>query len=240
MRKPKPYPLALMLRAVIPVLTAIPSLAAALGKPMGTADSFLGVTNWTWVALGAAWLAGAVLADLSNPEGFLKEQVRWRFRIFDVEHLIPATIIEDDLEFLLIKARLLFVRDALLASLKLDIAGTIIAGSSRQPHTKVFESNRTFVRGERYECILAYIPIRRHPAGPLPPMKFGLPGDAGVVDICAGSTNVLSIVLTSGLRQQTYRVHLRMIMSDDRARGRVLCVSEDHDLFEPDDKTAFT
>lgn len=194
----------------------------------------------------AVWAAGLIVADLTNPNSWLRQTIAWHRRIFDVEAINPIHALIDGVDHLLITVNLGFVKDAPGASLVLDIQScktpTLWPGAA--PASIVYESNRSFVAGEKAKIVIATVPVKlatpgQPPPMPLPGAHYGPPEQPSPPQFVADSVNILTLVLKSGPRTQRYKLHLRSPMLNSSGFGRVFCMGEDYDAFDSVEGPAF-
>lgn len=234
MRKPKPYPALAVAARLGPPLAAV-SLRAA-----GWLMDHQIITTGTLVLFVVAWVIGGLLADVTNPSSWLRQWGAWRRRVFDVEKIIPRSVDAENVSYVVVTARLRFVRDAPRSSVVLDIQSCKLPGglAATLPSSLVVERRKSFVQGEQFEVVLATVPIKSYQGKPMPQAVYGSIAQPGA-NFVADSVNIVTIKVKSVGRQQCYRVHLRSPITGSHAHGRVICMGEDYDSFDSLEGAAF-
>lgn len=240
MRGPGPWPL---WRGVV---GASALLAWVLNMGRGLMPELVQALPFRTIAVALSIFAiGFVAADLTNPTSWLRRWVRWRWRVFDVEDIVPAHTIINGVDHLLITAKLHFVRNAPHASIVLDIQSCkITGGTAALPSSIVYDRDRSFVVGEKVKMVLVTVPVRlaspgEPPPMPLPGAHYGPPDQPSPPPFIADSVNVLTLIVRSGWHTQRYLMHLRSPMLNSSGFGRTFCMGEDYDAFGTVEGPAF-
>ena len=94
-----------------------PGLPIVVGLVMNSLAEAGAVQEWwqeiPWILIAvffSAWLAGAVYADLLNPNSKLRNWIRYKLRFFDVESLVPRHHVNAAVDELQLTLRLKFNR----------------------------------------------------------------------------------------------------------------------------------
>lgn len=223
MRKPENWPLS----RVVTHGATLASYALAAGEKF--MPEVVRAIPWDWLAIAMTiFSAGFLLADITNEQSWIRRWLRWKFRLFDVDDVIPVDIVDGNRQLIFVTVVMRFIRDAPKASLGLKVEGCFRQGVPAQSEFLVINRDRTILTGEILKLCVATIPTEDSLSGGA---HWNVPSAQYKPKLVAGSVNVAQIQLRSGRRSQTYKVYVRMPTNRPQFPPYFF-MGEDHDAFK--------
>lgn len=202
-----------------------------------TRESFAQTIWWAelpWEAiglLGIGTLVGWVGADLFNRHSDLRVWLRWVFRLFEMEALIPATFPSNPDRFVLVaKLRLRF--NVASQDMLFTVLRNIRDGAATDRLAFGVPLENSLQRGETAPVVLANIP-RTAPNADNPNARAAHEISSGPV-LAEGSKNIIEVKVRKFPFSQRLRVYLELQQSGAGTGGRFWFIGEGDDLFDLD------
>ena len=231
MRKAQPP----SIRYIAPGLPIVVGLVMNTLAEAGAAQEWWQEIPWIIIALfSGAWLAGAVYADLLNPNSKLRNWIRYKLRFFDVESLVPGHHVNAAVDELQLKLRLKFNR-RFSGKILVRPLECIKNGKPTMNRVSWVVANQArYHRGEIIDVILASIPLEP-PSKAVPMPVWGKRYDDSAGPIAESSHNKIVLEAQGRFINQKHEVLLRLLDRNNRHSQRIFFTHEDEDLYEAEE-----